>query len=81
MGNTVRLKICTSHLPGFSEGEEVVLPADEHGTPLDQYWRRRLRDAEKDGCVERLERPTKRTSTKATKHKKVEAEASDRSES
>jgi hypothetical protein len=40
-------------LPGYAKAGEIVeVPCDERGTPLDQYWRRRLRDAVKDGCCE-----------------------------
>jgi len=39
-------------LPGRRAGEVVRVEADENGTPLSREWRRRLRDAKTDGCVE-----------------------------
>jgi len=30
----------------------VTIATDENGTPLDQKWRRRLKDAQFDNCVE-----------------------------
>lgn len=39
-------------------GTVVEVAADQHGTPLDQFWRRRLRDAQRDHCCEVvIERP------------------------
>jgi len=32
----------------------VTIATDENGTPLDQKWRRRLKDAEFDNCVEQV---------------------------
>lgn len=34
------------------EGDIVDVETDEHGAPLEQFWRRRLRDALIDGCVD-----------------------------
>jgi len=64
MDGTIRLKI-KGNLPGYMEGEVVVIKADENGTPLDQYWRRRLRDSKHDGCVELIQ-AVKKTSSKKT---------------
>lgn len=36
-------------LPGYHPGQVVELATDEAGTPLEHYWRRRLRDAASDG--------------------------------
>ena len=36
-------------LPGFFPGQVVEIEADEEGTPLDFYWRRRFADAKTDG--------------------------------
>lgn len=30
----------------------ITVDADENGKPLDNYWRRRLRDAKIDNCCE-----------------------------
>jgi hypothetical protein len=39
-------------IPGYAAGSEIEVDADEEGTPLDLHWRRRLKDAEIDGCCE-----------------------------
>jgi hypothetical protein len=36
-------------LPGYFPGQIVEIQADEEGTPLDFYWRRRFADAKADG--------------------------------
>ena len=33
-------------------GGSMQIDVDENGIPLDMHWRRRLRDAKSDGCVE-----------------------------
>lgn len=33
-------------------GSEVKVKCDREGVPLDVFWRRRLRDAASDNCVE-----------------------------
>jgi hypothetical protein len=47
----LRLKI---NLPvgGHNAGDIIEVDADEKGTPLEQFWRRRLTDAAIDNCVE-----------------------------
>lgn len=37
---------------GYAEGQVVRAQADDAGTPLELIWRRRLKDAERDGCCE-----------------------------
>lgn len=49
---TIRIKVNAGSLPNFRQGEVVVVPSDDEGTPLDQYWRRRLKDAKVDNCCE-----------------------------
>lgn len=39
-------------LPPHNVGDEVKIPVDEGGIPLDKYWRRRLRDSKIDNCIE-----------------------------
>lgn len=51
-------------------GDEVRVECDAEGTPLDQYWRRRVRDSVRDGCVEFVE-PVKR----ASKRRRASADA------
>lgn len=39
-------------MAGYESGREVTIQTDRSGVPLEQFWRRRLRDAETDNCVE-----------------------------
>lgn len=41
-------------LGGIAPGGKVRVKVDRDGTPLDRYWRNRLRDAEIDGCVAKV---------------------------
>ena len=50
MSATIQIKV--NGVPGHLPGSVITLPADDHGTPLDEYWRRRLKDAKTDGCCE-----------------------------
>lgn len=36
----------------YKEGQTVRVECDAEGVPKDQYWRRRLKDAQHDGCCE-----------------------------
>lgn len=49
--NNIRVKILKS-FGAYNEGDGITLLCDGEGTPIDQYWRRRLKDAEADGCCE-----------------------------
>jgi hypothetical protein len=49
-------------IEGYKVGDEVPVATDEAGTPLARNWRRRLADAEHDGCCEIIKpRKIKRT--------------------
>ena len=48
-------------LRGREAGDTVRVKTDKNGTPLDSYWRRRLKDAEIDGCVEFVKPAAKKT--------------------
>lgn len=39
-------------LRGYQAGAEVKIKVDKKGTPIDRYWRDRLKDAQTDKCVE-----------------------------
>lgn len=39
-------------IPGFEEGTIIDVTTDSKGTPLDIFWRRRLKDAVLDNCCE-----------------------------
>lgn len=52
---------------GYKEGDEVEVATDDAGTPLARSWRRRLADAEHDGCCEIVKpRKVKRTKPQET---------------
>ena len=51
----IKVQVQTHLLPGFSPGQVVSVPTDEHGTPLEAGWRRILRQAGADHSVEVLE--------------------------
>ena len=36
----------------YKENEIVEVKSDKHGTPLDSFWRNRIKDSEIDNCVE-----------------------------
>lgn len=39
-------------LLGHPAGSTIEIPAKEDGSPAELFWRRRLRDSARDGCVE-----------------------------
>lgn len=39
-------------LAGYEVGREVTIQTDRNGVPLEKFWRRRLKDARIDNCVE-----------------------------
>lgn len=39
-------------MKGYEAGREVVVQTDANGVPLEKFWRRRIRDAKIDNCVE-----------------------------
>jgi hypothetical protein len=48
---------CHKALGKVKEGETIRVHGTEDGTPLDAYWRKRLKDAKTDGCCEVVEKP------------------------
>lgn len=62
--NKIRV-IVLKEFDGHKVGEEVSVPCDSKGTPLERSWRRRLKDAETDECCKIVpkKRSTARTST------------------
>ncbi len=52
MNDTITILI--HRVAGHAPESEVVVATDSEGTPLDLFWRRRLRDAERDNCCEVL---------------------------
>ena len=65
---TVRLQINADLSPMGTKGQVIEVPVSRTGILKDRYWRRRLRDAETDNCVEILgdEAPKTKTTKKAT---------------
>ena len=49
--------------PLLKAGSAVFIECDDEGIPLEHYWRRRLQDADRDGCcaLEPEESPVKRS--------------------
>jgi len=39
-------------MQGYETGREVTIECDRSGVPLEKFWRRRLKDAKIDNCVE-----------------------------
>ena len=49
---TIRVK--ANKLPGVPPGHVFTISADRYGVPLEEFWRRRFKDAETDNCCEVL---------------------------
>lgn len=60
--------IINTALPGYRVGEQIKIPVDQHGTPRDKYWRKRLRDSKIDNCIE-IKEVKKETGTSRKKTK------------
>jgi len=39
-------------MQGYEAGREVAIECDRSGVPLEKFWRRRLKDAQIDNCLE-----------------------------
>lgn len=48
------ITILIHRVAGYRPDHKVVVATDSEGTPLDLFWRRRLRDAKRDHCCEVL---------------------------
>lgn len=62
----ILLLINTSTITSHSKGTKVLVPTDKKGTPLEKFWRDRLRDAATDNCVE-IVKPKTKAPTEAAK--------------
>ncbi len=60
---------------GYKAGT-ITVP-DKNGVPLDQYWRRRLRDAKIDNCVEVVTDPKPKPKKAKAKSEPVTEKAND----
>ena len=65
----MKLKL-NANLMGFKAGQIVEID-DRDGQPKDLYWRKRLRDAKSDNCVELV---SSKVSTKSSTKEKKEVE-------
>lgn len=54
---TIRLNV---PLKTYPAGYILVIDADDEGTPLDNYWYRRFKDAPIDNCITVLENNNKK---------------------
>lgn len=48
-----------ANLHGFRAGMIISTPACSAGIPLDQKWRKRFAEAEKDNCIKIIDKPNK----------------------
>lgn len=64
-----RIKLNTP-LKEYGVGTELTIRVDKKGTPVDRYWRDRLKDSKKDGCIEFVA-ASKPVETKADKSKTI----------
>lgn len=48
---SIQLKV-NKPIPGYAPRRIVTVRVDSNGTPLQKFWRDRLRDADVDSCVE-----------------------------
>ena len=63
---TVDIKV-NHGIAGRKAGEIVKVEVQSNGSPKDLFWRRRLRDAEIDGCVELVKDEPKKNPAKKTR--------------
>ena len=46
------MKLLINDVRGYTKGQAVTVQTDSTGIPLEQFWRKRLKDASVDCCVE-----------------------------
>lgn len=46
------MKLLINSARGYTSGQVVTVQVDSNGIPLEQFWRKRLKDALADNCVE-----------------------------
>ena len=57
--HTITIKL-NADLKGKTSGSTVRVKTDTDGTPLDRYWRDRMKDSKIDNCVEVVQAKNKR---------------------
>ena len=53
------MKLKINKVAGYAAGSVVDIQTDKGGIPLDKFWRKRLKDAALDECVE-VDKPSKK---------------------
>lgn len=71
MPNFINLKI-NLPLPGYTAGQTIKIKTDRNNVPLDLFWRRRLKDALVDNCVEIIKSGPSSSSVEKVVNKKDE---------
>ncbi|MCW8929392.1 MAG: hypothetical protein OQL19_04025 [Gammaproteobacteria bacterium] len=66
MNNIIQIKVNKYLSPQFTQGKIIKVSTDSAGTPLNAYWRARLKDAEVDNCCE-VVKTSSNTKTKKSK--------------
>ena len=59
------MKLKINNVQGYSD--IVSIKVDSDGVPLEKFWRKRLKDAETDNCVEVVKAKTKPEKTEKVK--------------
>lgn len=66
----MKIKVLTDSFPGMVRDEIVEVP-EVDGIPSEQFWRRRLKDAQTDDCCEVVRPESTKSSKKRTQAKPV----------
>lgn len=45
----------------YNAGTQLIIFVDSEGTPLDHFWRSRLKDSAIDDCIEVINKSTKKS--------------------
>ena len=67
--NTVNIKL-NADLNGYKKGKILKIIVDKKGIPVDNYWYRRLKDAEIDNCIEIIDNKKQNKNYPNKKNKK-----------
>lgn len=58
--STIKIKI-NHGIAGYNPGDTVDIDVKADGSPVLRYWRRRLKDSQRDNCIEIVEQKSKTT--------------------
>lgn len=56
------MKLKINNVTGYAG--VITIQADGNGVPLERFWRNRLKEAERDNCVEIIKQQTKKEKAK-----------------